>query len=448
MADRARPLSITARLIIGLTLITTLLWCAAAGYAMLTASRELNETFDQTLQEAARRLLPLASDELGSNGLETDDVKATHDFVEGRKQYLSYQLTDANGRILLRSDDAPAEPYARAPEQGFSTVGSYRLYTTRDERTGMTITVAETSAGRWEAVSGGAKAMLLPLLALIPLSVAGIWLAVRTAMRPVLRLSEDIATRGGSNLAPLDISDQPRELRPIAEAVARLVDRLRHALDAERAFAATSAHELRTPIAGALALTQRLIAGLKDSADRLRARDIEQTLKRLAALAEKLMQLARLDAGVSRSDTVQDLLPALDLVVSDCRKRLDRPDRLIYVKPDGASLRGALDLDAFAMAARNLIDNAIVHGAPGGAIEVTIESGNVLRVVNEGPVVPATTLHGLKRRFARGETRAAGSGLGLAIVEQVMAQSGGRFDLASPAEDRDSGFEARLTLPG
>ena len=80
-------------------------------------------------------------------------------------------------------------------------------------------------------------------------------------MKPVLRLSRDIAA-AAPNLAPLDISDQPSELRPIAEAVARLVERLRAALDAERAFAANSAHELRTPIAGALARTQRMIAEL------------------------------------------------------------------------------------------------------------------------------------------------------------------------------------------
>jgi hypothetical protein len=50
-------------------------------------------------------------------------------------------------------------------------------------------------------------------------------------MKPVLRLSGEIAMRSGDNLAPLDISDQPRELRPIADAVARLLERLRAALE-------------------------------------------------------------------------------------------------------------------------------------------------------------------------------------------------------------------------
>jgi two-component system OmpR family sensor kinase len=130
-------------------------------------------------------------------------------------------------------------------------------------------------------------------------------------MKPVLRLSGDIARRSSDNLAPLDTSDQPGDLRPIAEAVARLVERLRAALDAERAFAANGAHELRTPIAGALARTQRMIAELSDPNDRRRARDVEVTLKRLSGLAEKLMQLSRVDAGVSLGDRDVDLVPVL-----------------------------------------------------------------------------------------------------------------------------------------
>ena len=105
------------------------------------------------------------------------------------------------------------------------------------------------------------------------------------------------------------------------------MERLRAALDAERAFAANSAHELRTPIAGALARTERMIAELSDPNDRRRARDVEVTLKRLSGLAEKLMQLCRVDAGVSLGDRDVDLVPVLDMVVDDCAKRLDEPNR-------------------------------------------------------------------------------------------------------------------------
>ncbi len=435
--------SITARLVVGLTLGTTLLWSGAAAYATFISYHELNEAFDHALQEAARRLLPLAADDV--LGHESDDARAIHHFVEGQREYLSYQLRDTSGRVVLRTHDAPSEPYGEQPQPGFVTVGKYRLFTDTDETTGLTITVAETTRGRWEAVLGAAKAMLWPLVALIPLNILVIWLAVRGAMKPVLRLSGDIAARSGRNLAPLDISDQPQELRPIAEAVARLVERLRAALDAERAFAANSAHELRTPIAGALAQTQRMIAECKDVRDRRRARDIESTLKRLSSLAEKLMQISRVDAGVGLGDSSVDLIPVLDLVVRDCSKRLDEPGRLTYVK-SVATLFARMDMDAFAMAVRNLIDNAVNHGASDGRIGITVEANGTIRITNEGPVVPAHILSGLKDRFIRGDTQSSGSGLGLAIVETIITQTGGKLELLSPAPGHDSGFEARLVV--
>jgi signal transduction histidine kinase len=266
--------------------------------------------------------------------------------------------------------------------------GRYRLFTNTDETTGLTITVAETTRGRQDAILGAAKALLWPLTLLIPLNILIIWLAVRGAMRPVLRVSRDIAERGATNLAPLDISDQPGELRPIAVAIARLMGRLRAAIDAERAFAANSAHELRTPIAGALAQTQRLIAESSDPSDRRRARDMETTFKRLSALAEKLMQISRVDAGLSANESELDLVPALDLVVADCAKALDEPGRIHYVKPSGAKLVARMDMDAFAIAVRNLIDNAVSHGPLEAQIDVKVAPDGVVRIGNEGPIVP------------------------------------------------------------
>jgi two-component system OmpR family sensor kinase len=223
-------------LILGLTLATTILWCGAATYSTYTSYCELNEAFDRALHETAWRILPLAADDLMGHEGHVDhiahDGRALRHFAEGRREYLSYQLRDASGRIILRTHDAPAQPYDQTADPGFSTVGDYRLFADTDKTTGLTITVAETTKDRWEAVFGGAQAMLWPLVALIPLNALAIWLAVRGAMKPVLRLSGDIARRSSDNLAPLDISDQPGELRPIAEAVARLVERLRAALDA------------------------------------------------------------------------------------------------------------------------------------------------------------------------------------------------------------------------
>ena len=442
---RKPPASITSRLILWLTVGTSLLWSLAVGVSVTESYRELNEAFDRVLSESARRILPLATDDVLEH--EQDDGKAIERFIAGRQASFSYQLTNASGRIILRSHDAPNAPYAGAAGPGFHTVGHYRLFTETDDTTGLSITVAETTDERWETVIASTRTMFLPLIGLIPLNGLLIWLTVRRGMRPVAALGSDISARSDRRLEPLDTSAVPPELQPIAQSVTQLLERLGLALAAERAFAANSAHELRTPIAGALAQTQRMLAGTTVPDDRRRIRDLEATLKRLATLAEKLLQLSRIDAGLGAVDQPANLLPVVDLVIADCARGLDDPDQIRITRATDTSLTAAIDLDAFAIALRNLIDNALKHGPVDGKVDVLIEPGGLVRVINAGAIVPPDRLASLTRRFVRGQTRSLGAGLGLSIVETIARQSGATLSLQSPPPGRAEGFEAQLRLP-
>jgi two-component system OmpR family sensor kinase len=440
-----RNTSVAARLILGLTLGTTVMWCGAVGFSSYASYRELNTAFDRALQEVARSLLPIASEFTQEH--EAEDATVLSQVIAGSGDHLSYQVRNASGRVVLRANDAPLLPYTSSIRAGFSDAGNYRLYTESDPGGNLTVTVAENTHERWASVAKGAQAMLWPLAVLIPLNIVVIRLFVRGALQPVFRLSAEISTRSGSNLAALDISDQPRELRPIAESVSRLIERLRSTLDTERAFTANSAHELRTPIAGALAQTQRLLVESTDVSSLHRARELEKALKGLSGLAGKLLELSRMDAGLARSNQVNDLLPVLDVVIDDWTRRVVAPQSLNYDKRGVRSLRARLDLDAFAIAMRNLLENAVLHGLPTGSIEVQVHAEGTVVVRNDGPVVPAELMPALKQRSIRGATRSTGNGLGLSIVETIMVDTGGTLELHSPIPGRDSGFEAVLRLP-
>ena len=263
-------------------------------------------------------------------------------------------------------------------------------------------------------------------------------------MRPVRAFRDAIAVRGGGDLAPVPAVGLPAEIEPVAGAVNALMDRLRRTLEAERSFTANAAHELRTPLAAALAQTQRLIAETDEGAARDRHRDIEAALKRLARLSEKLMQLARAEGGRLRAERAMDIAPVLGMVVDELRGG-GGPAGSRSGIPDGAILSD-MDPDAFAILARNLIENALDHGASDEPVRVALTRDGVLRVTNGGPSVPPETLSRLSRRFERGRTAADGSGLGLAIADTIARGAGARLVLHSPAPGHTDGFEAILSL--
>jgi two-component system OmpR family sensor kinase len=97
----------------------------------------------------------------------------------------------------------------------------------------------------------------------------------------------------------------------------------------------------------------------------------------------------------------------------------------------------------------NLLANARTHTPPGTRVVTTLRAdadAAYLRVVDDGPGIPADLQPRLFERFARGDaarTRASGStGLGLSIVAAVVQSHGGSVQVASvPGETR---FEVRL----
>lgn len=440
--------SITGRLITMLTLGMAALWLGAAVLSGAVLQRELNDSFDKAQAEVGRRLLPLMADSLFDRDETGPEIHEIHRFSFDQDPALVYQLSERGGRLLIKSEDAPRMPLDAGAPSGFSTTATYRVFTMGDPETGLTIQVGELLSHRNSAIWNSFATLVLPLLILVPLSGAGILFATRRGLQPVARLSQEISSRSTAHLEPLSTEGMPVELTPIAAALSGLMARLKSALEAERQFAANSAHELRTPIAAALAHTQRLIATAADAKTQAEAQRIETTLRRLASLSEKLMQLARADAGMALAGRKTALLPVLQMVIEEIREQA-RPPRSIALsmEPGADDVAVDIDVDALGIVLRNLVDNAATHGSPATDIEVRVSNSAQVAVRNHGPVVPLEMLDRLSARLERGAATASGSGLGLAIVETILNQVGGRLTLSSPAPGWPDGFEAAALLP-
>lgn len=438
-----KPRSIQRRLGLSLGILLTVLWIGTASVTALLVRGAMDDVFDSALQETAQRILPLAVADI--LGREEEGITQRLSEIREHDEFLTYVVRDAQGRFLLHSHDAVPAVFPPWDGVGFRQSGTHRFYNEAALQDSVRLTIAEPLAHRRTVARDIQMGLGLPLLVFLPVALLAIVLVVRTSLAPLHRFRDGLAARSARDLSLVPEDGLPAEVVPVADTMNGLLERLAAAFEAERGFTANAAHELRTPLAGAIAQAQRLQTETSDPAARVRAADIETTLKRLTRLSERLMQLARAEGGQLRLPHATDLRPVARLLTEDLSRTIGAR-RIVLTLPE-RPLLSDLDPDVFAILYRNLVENALRHGASDSPVEVTLAGNGTLTVANDGAVVPPETLGRLTRRFERGGGSADGSGLGLAIVNAVAERIGTSLVLASPRTGQSAGFEATLTVP-
>ena len=431
--------SLRGQLAVGVSAILVVLWLVAVMGSAFVIKGEIDESFDAALQETGERILPLAVVELIASDEDAGALRilpiAPHD------EKITYTVRDAQGQVLIYSHDANLQVFDQIKGEGFFTTQNHRVYSRSAVSGQYTIQVAEPLTHRQDALRETVLAMLVPLGVLLPLTLFGVALWVSRALRPLAHLSVALRVKGADDLTPLTLSGLRSELQPIQNAANRLMARLSRTLEAERAFAANAAHELRTPIAATLAQTQRLVAESPEGPLRQRAVTVEGELKRLARLAEKLMQLARAEGGAMLGQGPADLVPILQMVLADFAR--SAAGRIVADLPKGG-VPSRLDPDAFAVLARNMIENALVHGTD-KPVKVSLDADGTFAVTNDCDAIPPEVLSTLTMRFERAGAQGSGSGLGLAIAAGIARGLGHDLVLRSPVAN-GRGFAVALKL--
>lgn len=440
-----QPRSLQGRLLLTLGVVMLAIWVGAAWATALLLRHEIEEVFDSSLQETAQRLLPLAA--LDIVGREDGDAASQRlATIRSHEELFTYVVRNEKGAILLQSHAADLSAFPPYDGPGFRRTARHRLYSEEALQGTVIITVAQPLANQASVIREMQMVLGLPVLLVIPAAFGAIILAVRQGTRPLRRFREQLETRSEKDLAAVSAEDLPSEVAPLAETMNALLARLRSAFDAERSLAANTAHELRTPLAGAIAQAQRIRKETAEAHTAQRASDIEAVLKRLTARSERLMQLARAEGGRLTLDTVADLRDAVSMVVHDMT-RTGKKERIVLSLPDTPAL-SPIDPDTVGILCRNLIDNALQHGGKDSPVEVSLSPSGELSVANGGPLVPPERLELLTRRFERNGSIGRGSGIGLSIVSTIADRLGRRLQLSSPRAGANDGFEARINLTG
>jgi len=238
-------------------------------------------------------------------------------------------------------------------------------------------------------------------------------LIFRFLLRPLRIASRAAASITPANLQTrLAIDDVPSEIKPLMAAFNDALSRLEKGFKVQQEFLASVAHELQTPLTllrGQIELqTDIREPGLMFREIDLMARQVRQLLH----LAEVSEQQNYTFGDVDRDEVAGDVI---DYLQPKARGR--QVTLLLQTAVDLPLIRA--DKGALFILLKNLIENAI-HVTPADhAVKVIIEAA-AIRVVDNGPGIPAENLPLLFTRFWRGaETVSEGAGLGLAICKEI-----------------------------
>ncbi|MDQ3938676.1 MAG: ATP-binding protein, partial [Chloroflexota bacterium] len=281
-------------------------------------------------------------------------------------------------------------------------------------------------------------------------SVGAGWIVAGRVLQPMRTMAGQVRRMTTSSVGERLSLDGPNdELKDLGRTFNDLLDRLQHAFDAQRQFVANASHELRTPLARQRALIQVALTDPDAGVDSLRSAfdRVLEAGRQQEMLIEALFTLARGERGLEKRQPV-DLAAMAERVV-DLAAMAERVVDARHGERDGreltlsADLRPATTVGDPRLLERllvNLVDNAARYNVPGGGIQVstsTEDNAVRLRVVNDGPPVPATEIERLFEPFHRlGADRlgqSTGWGLGLSIVRAVArAHDGSVSAVARP----------------
>lgn len=280
---------------------------------------------------------------------------------------------------------------------------------------------------------------LIALLLVIALAYA----YVRRLLRPLDDIRVGVQRFGRGEFA-LPIAVRRRdELGDLAQQINTMAHDLHRMLDGKRALLLAISHELRSPLTRAR-LNAELLPETADTDTPRTA--LMRDLAEMRDLISDLLETERLSGTHAALHCEPVDVSALVRALVESRAdwhslRLNLPEDLPRIAADPVRLR---------LAIRNLLDNAMRHGAGATAPELTLQGdaqGLRVSVRDFGPGVDTEHLEHLAEAFYRTDQArqrsTGGVGLGLHLTRLVAQAHGGKlsFRKASP------GLEAVLELP-
>ena len=226
-----------------------------------------------------------------------------------------------------------------------------------------------------------------------------------------------------------------KEFQPFLDVFFDLKTRLKTSFEQASRFSSDASHELKTPLAILRGYAEMGIKTTKDgSNEQIQFSLMAEEINRLINITEKLLILARADAGrlvitpskVNLSDLLELLVMDAETINADLRISSNIQKKVIF----------ECDQQLIHQLIYNFYSNAIKYNIPNGWIHFKLSQDEhylLFEIINPSQNVPADLAARGFERFFRGEeshSRAIeGNGLGLSLCKEIAKIHGGSIDL-------------------
>jgi heavy metal sensor kinase len=292
-----------------------------------------------------------------------------------------------------------------------------------------------------------------PLL-LVLASAGGYWMS-RRALQPVDEITSAARDINSRNLSKrLRVPQSRDELQRLSDTLNGMLERLDAAFSRITRFTADASHELRTPVALMRTTAEISLRRCRSEAEYREAlSQILSESEKTSALVEKLMLLARTDAGFESLERVT--VDLTECLADACRKGRTLAEGKEIVFDERLAKAPILvegDLNALHRLFLILIDNAVKYTPADGRVAVSLTVDRefaLVEVQDTGIGIGSDDLPHIFERFYRADRARSreqgGAGLGLSIARWIAEAHGGSIQVQS-TPGVGSTFQVRIPI--